>query len=281
MNDTNNDQEDNNVDTIKDDSANGSNMANDFNINAIIDTAKQIILNPVGFYKSMPTAGGLTTPLIFVAVMCAIAALISFVLNLVGLAKFGPIGGGGILKVIIFPIIAVVASFIGAGIMYVIWKLMGSDKDYQTAYQCLAYTSVVFPIAAVISIFPYLGSIAQTLISSFLLYLASIHVHAIKPQTAKIVFGVLAAIFVITGIQAERAARYWDGQLQVFQEQVEQVEKSYEEGSLGEALERLENAEDLTPEEAGRQAGEILKGLEQFAKGLEESLEEEKQDEGE
>ena len=274
-NQENNDSENNIIEsTDTDGSDNTNNNANSdasFDINAVIDTAKNVLLNPVGFYKSMPTAGGFVPPLIFIVVMCVAAAVISFVLSLIGLGKFGPAGAGGLFMVVLFPIMGVIASFIGAGIMFVIWKLMGSEKNYETAFQCVAYTTVAIPVAAVISIFPYLGSIAQTLIGFFLLYLASVHVHAIKPQSAKIVFGILAAIFVIAGIKAESTARYYADKAEKISEQFDKI---YKYGSLGKALEQVENADEPTPEEAGQQVGEFLKSLEQFAEGLEESLEE-------
>lgn len=168
---------------------------------------------------------------------------------------------------ILVPIFAVIGSFIGGAILYVIWKLIGSEKNFETAYRCVAYSFAIGPIIAVISIIPYVAGIIKSLWGFFLLYAASIEVHKLKEATAKIVFGVLAAIVVITGITTERATRKWVNW-------AEEVEKSYEDGSIGEAVKELENMGEMTPEEAGRKMGEFLKGMEEFSKGLEDSVKE-------
>ena len=49
-------------------------------------------------------------------------------------------------------------------------------------------------------------------------------------------------------------------------------ESSYSNAELPGAFKNLENLENMTPEEAGKAAGEFLKGLEGFSKGLEESI---------
>ncbi len=240
-----------------------------FDINQIIDTTKAVISNPVAFYRSMPQTGGYENPVVFVAVMAFAFAAISFVLSIIGL------GGGFFLGLILMPVAAVIGSFIGGGILFVIWKLMGSEKEYEVAYRCVAFSFAIMPVIAVVQIIPYLGGIIQTLWASLLMYVASIEVHKLKAQTAQIVFGILAFILVVAGVKSEHTTRKWESYAERLSEQ---TKKSLNEGSIGKALESFENAEDLTPEEAGKQLGEFMKGLEDFAKGLEESVEETEQE---
>jgi uncharacterized membrane protein YdjX (TVP38/TMEM64 family) len=42
--------------------------------------------------------------------------------------------GAGFGAIIFMPIAVAIGSFIGAAILFVIWKLMGSQEDYETAY---------------------------------------------------------------------------------------------------------------------------------------------------
>jgi hypothetical protein len=202
--------------------------------------------------------------------------VVGFVFNLVGLAKFNPMFGTPITlgMLIVLPIIAIIGSFIGAAILFVIWKLMGSEKDYETAYRCMAYTTVIGPPIAAISFLPYIAGILKTLWGAFLLYVASIEVHKIKDSTAKIVFGILAALLVISGISSERTYRNYSTK---FERISEQMERQFEEGSIGRAIEELEDVEEMTPEEAGKKFGEFLKGMEEFSKGVEESVKEQEQ----
>jgi hypothetical protein len=100
----------------------------------ILETAKSVILNPVGFYRNMPKSGGLAEPLIFVVVLAVAAGLIQAVLGLFHLrvvaSALVAIG-----SIVLVPVFAVIGSFIGAAILFVIWKLMGSKESFETAYR--------------------------------------------------------------------------------------------------------------------------------------------------
>ena len=251
--------------------------ANDaFNFGTVIEDAKKVITDPVGFYKSMPTTGGYANPVIFVIVMTLATAVIGFLLSAIGIVKFNAIVGGAVTigMVIIIPIFAVLGSFIAAAIMFVIWKLMGSEKDYETAYRCIAYSSAIAPVIAVISLIPYLANLIKALWGGFLIYTASTEVHKIKNQTAMIVIGILTALNVFISFGSERTARHWQGKMKGFEKAAEQFESSAKDGSIGAALQNIESMEDMSPEEAGKQVGEFLKGLEKFSEGLEESVKE-------
>lgn len=263
-----------NTEVVSNDTDNSSgDSGNSFDINTVIEDAKKVILSPVEFYKNMPQTGGYANPLVFAVAMALATAVIFFVFSMIGLAKFNPImaGIGGLSLLIMMPIGVIIGCFIGAAILFVIWKLMGSEKSYEVAFRCVAYSMAIMPVIAVISFIPYIANIVKTVWSCFLLYVASIHVHELKDQTAKIVFGVIAALLVFTGIGSERTARKWTSMADKYQ-------KEYKRGSIGSALERLENADEMTPEEAGKEFGKFMKGLEEFSKGVEESTKEEKKD---
>jgi len=242
-----------------------------FNIGTVIEEAKKVITNPIGFYKDMPTSGGFAEPIIFFIVMVVVTVLISFIFSLIGLVSFSTIVGGGVVlaSIIIVPIFALVGSFIAAGIMFVVWKLMGSEKDYETAYRCIAYSSAIGPIIAVISFIPYLAGVIKTLWAAFLMYTASTQVHSIKANTAKIVFGIFAFLGVVMGYSSEKTARSFQIQ---YGDVFERLEQTTKDGSVADVLQDLENMGDLSPEEAGKQVGEFMKNIEKFSKGLEESM---------
>lgn len=238
-----------------------------FSLATVIEDAKKIITNPTGFYREMPTEGGYANPLIFVIVMGAITGIVISLTTLIGFGNALVAGGMALASIIVFPIFAVIGCFIGAAFVFVIWKLMGSEKNYEVAYRCVAYTMAIGPIIAIFSIIPYLGTIVKSLWSPFLLYIASTEVHNLKATSAKIVFGVLAVIGVMFGVNSEKAARN-------MQNVLEDTYSEYSQGELPEAFKNLENIENMTPEEVGKAAGEFLKGLEGFSKGLEESINE-------
>ncbi len=215
-----------------------------FDINQVIEQAKAVITNPVAYFQTMPKTGGYGPPVIFVAVMGAVMGLITAVLSL-----FGSTAGmlaAGLGAIIVMPIFAVVGAFIGAAILYVIWKLMGSVENYETAFRCQASVAAIYPITALLSIVPYIGSIVMIAWATFLIIEASVSVHGRERRTAQIVFGILAALMILSNIASERAARQLEARM----------------AHMGS---QFEGIEDLSPEEAGRKMGEFLKGLEEGA----------------
>ena len=176
----------------------------DASLSMILETAKRVVFDPVGFYRSMPQNGGFVAPVIFVLVMAVVSGIIIALLSLAwGGPKAGMAMGGA--AVIMLPIMAVIGSFIGALIMFVIWKLMGSEKNFETAYRCVAYAAAIMPFTTLLAFIPYLGSIAKVLWSFYLIYVASTEVHGIASKVAGIVFGVLAAVILLVNLSAERA----------------------------------------------------------------------------
>ncbi|MCK9469892.1 MAG: YIP1 family protein [Porticoccaceae bacterium] len=214
-----------------------------FDINKVIADAKSVITNPVGYYQSMPKTGGFTEPLIFVAVMAAIMGIITAVLSLFGSSAAGVLAAG-FSAIILMPIFAVIGAFIGAAILFVIWKLMGSPENYETAFRSLAAITAIYPIIAVLSIIPYVGTIVGIIWATWLLIEASVAVHGRNRQTASIVFGILGLLMLISNVSTEYATRNAVSKLEQYQSSFEQLQH-------------------MDPDEAGRKLGEFLKGIEQ------------------
>lgn len=234
--------------------------SNNFDMGTVLQDAKKVITDPVNFYRNMPTSGGYANPLIFAVAMGLVAGVLVAVLSMIGLGR-SSMGGAmavGIGAIFMMPIMAAIASFVGAAILFVIWKLMGSDKDYEAAYRSAAYSFAIWPISVILGVIPYLGGIIQTLWSTFLGYTSSVEVGKVKEQTAKIVFGIIAAILVISGISSERAAN----------QMAEKFERM--ENDMSGAFKNLEGMDDMSAEEAGKKLGEFMNGLQEAVKEAEE-----------
>jgi hypothetical protein len=144
---------------------------------------------------------------------------------------------------LVMPIMAVIGSFIGTGIMFVIWKLMGTQEPFEVAYRCVAYASAIYPVTAFIGMLPYLGSIAGITWGMYLMFIATKEVHHLNEKTASMVFGIIGFILIFSNVTSEMAAR----------------RMAMEFENMGPAMKNIENME---PEEAGKIVGEFLKGLE-------------------
>lgn len=190
-------------------------------LSGIAEIARQVITNPAGFFKNMPKTGGFADPVLFVAVMAFASGLLIAVLSIIGFSIPG-MAGVGLTAIIMVPIFAVIGSFIGAGVMFVIWKLIGSEQNYETAYRCIAYSAAIYPIGVLLNLVPYLGAIAATAWGFYLIVIASIEVHAIKKQTAYITFGILGALFILMNLSAQQQAAKFEDYANQYQESGQQ-----------------------------------------------------------
>ena len=218
-----------------------------FNLADVYATAVAVIKDPAGFYRAMPRDGGYAQPLIFIAVMAVTTGIIMAIVSLFGGGRLGSMGAG-LAALIIVPVMMIIGYFIAAAILFVIWKLMGSTQGYQTAFRCQAFASSILPITALLSLFPYLGSMASIAWGTWLVINASIEVHGISRNKALLVFGILGALMMYSIYSSEQMARQ-------MQQQAESM------GALTD--ESIEDMENMSPEEAGKALGEFLKGLEE------------------
>lgn len=205
----------------------------DIDFAAIPQTAVNVVTKPAEFFQGMPKSGGFLEPLIFAVIMGLIAGIIQAILGFVGLGPAGGYGGGGMMSgfgmIIFMPIAAAIGSFIGAAILFVIWKLMGSPENYETAYRCGAYLMALAPITAIIGAVPYAGGIISMAIYLFYLVTASIHVHNIPSQKAWLVFGIIGVIFALLGVYSEYKARHMGSEVEKWRQMGEDMRKEYQD----------------------------------------------------
>jgi hypothetical protein len=191
-----------------------------FDINAIIAAALTIIKQPARYFREMPKTGGFVDPLIFAIVMSLTAGILAGLLSFFG----SPVGflAYGLAAIIFVPIFTVIGLFIGGGILFVIWKLMGSEEDYEASFRCAAALTAISPITAVLNLIPYVGTIVSLAWGAYLLIEASVAVHNRTRRTAQLVFGILAAIGILVNVSAERAARSFSDEAERLNRMLEQ-----------------------------------------------------------
>jgi hypothetical protein len=232
----------------------------DINFAAMPQTAVIVVTKPAEFFQGMPKSGGFLEPLVFAIIMGFIAGIIQAILSFIGLGPSAGYGGGmsGFSMIIFMPIAAAIGSFIGGAILFVIWKLMGSQEDYETAYRCGAYLMALTPITAIIGVVPYAGGIITMAIYVFYLVTASVHVHNIPSQKAWLVFGIIGLIFVLFGLFAEHKVRNMGSEMGKWREMGENMRKEYQD-----------KAKDM-----GKSTEEMRKQAEEMAKQFKEKAEE-------
>jgi hypothetical protein len=184
-----------------------------------------VLLSPSAFFREMPRTGGYVEPLIFMVAMGVVAGLIQSVFAMFRLHE----GAGlamGVASIIILPIFIAISGFIGAAVLFVIWKLMGSQESYETAYRCGAYTAALTPITIILGLIPYLGGVAGIALATFYFVIASVEVHRIPSKKAWLVFGIIGAVLAIMNVSAQYTLRQSAREAAKFQTEMEKASKA-------------------------------------------------------
>jgi len=244
--------------------------AKGINVAAIPQTAIRVITAPQAFFREMPKTGGFVEPLVFMVVMGVVGGIIQAVLAVLSLQVAGGMMAG-VASVIFLPIFIAIFGFVGAGIMFLIWKLMGSQESYETAYRCTAYIGALTPITTLLNIIPYAGPAIGMVIMLFYVVTASVEVHKIPSQKAWTVFGIIAAVLILLSVSGQFAARRMARQMEEtakeVQKQAEEMQKQAEEA--GKAAEQWQKEMQKQSEEAKKAAEEMQKRMEEMQKEIE------------
>jgi len=192
-------------------------MSNEsINLNKILKDSRETLLNPKGYFASMPLAGGLTEPIIKAAIYGTVAGLFALLWGILGFSAmgFGGMLGGavGIMGLIWSIIGAIIAVFLGGAIMLVISAICGGNTDFEANVRVAASLMVVYPINAFLAFFYGISftlggvvGLAVGIYSIYLLYLAAIHALKGKESSAKIV-GIVLIILALLGFFGGRRA---------------------------------------------------------------------------
>jgi hypothetical protein len=239
------------------------------NVAAIPQTAVKVLTSPAAFFREMPKSGGFVDPLVFMVAMGVVGGLIQAVLTIAGLHVGAGIAAG-IAAIIVVPVVIAIFGFFGAAIIFGIWKLMGSQESYETAYRCAAYISVLTPITTILGIIPYAGSAIGIVLSTFFLVIASVEVHKIPSQKAWLVFGIIGGILIVMSISAQFAARKM---VRDTEETSKEMQKAAEEmqkkaAEAAKAAEEMQRQMQQQSEEGKRAVEEAQKQLEETQKQM-------------
>ncbi|HTZ18387.1 MAG TPA: YIP1 family protein [Dissulfurispiraceae bacterium] len=200
-------------------------MSNEINFAAIPQTAMRFISGPAAFYREMPKTGGFVEPLVFMVVIGVVVGLLQAVASIVGL-HFTAGVMAGIGAIVVVPIAVAIFGFVGAAIIFAIWKMLGSEESYETAYRCTAYATSFSPIVAILGFIPYIGGAVGVVIWTMLLIIASTEVHNIPLQKARMVFGIIAVILILFSISSQFAARKMVREMEVNRQKMEDASRA-------------------------------------------------------
>jgi len=209
-------------------------------------TARKVITSPAPFFREMPKSGGFLEPLVFMVALGLASGIVSGLLHaldsILGLHLYAGVAMGTISLIfmpVYFAIGSAIFGFVTAGVLFVIWKAMGSKESYETAYRCTAYLSAVAPITAVLAAVPYLGGALGLMVMLYYLVATSMATHGLPAARAWTVFGVITAILVILSVSTQFTARRFD-------RNIEQADKAWKDAAeeMRKAAEEMQKSSD-------------------------------------
>ncbi len=204
---------------------------NNFDFNKFLKDSRETLLNPKGYFDSMPLTGGIAEPLIKAAIYGAVAGLFALVWSLLGWSAMGMGGfmGGavGIMALIWSVVGAIIGVLIGGAIVLAISAICGGNQDFEANLRVSASLMVVYPVSA---LFSFLYGISFTLAgviglvinlyAIYLLYEAVIRSLKGKESSMRIVLIVLAIIVMLFFFAGRRATRSIQDYSDMFNEEM-------------------------------------------------------------
>ena len=195
-----------------------------FDFNAFIKESKETLVNPKAYFATMRTSGGWTEPLIKAVIYGTVAGLIAFLWSVLGIGgiKAGMFGGAiGVMALVWSIVGAVIGLFLGAVILLIISSICKGNSDFEANARVVAASMVIMPLSALLgftaginSWFGMIISLCVSLYALYLLYHGLVEALKAKPETAKIVMYVLAALmvlFMLLGMKARnKMEKYMD-----------------------------------------------------------------------
>ncbi len=170
-------------------------------LNAFFQTASKCILTPTRFFSKLPTSDGYLNPILFVAMILPITAVVTYLwiglfrgMHLTGLIGLFFLAS---LLFLLAEIVLPISLAIWSGILHLCLYLLGGAREgYQATFRVVSYCSVVGLFNAV----PFIGSLGSFLYGLVLTTIGLRETH--KTTTAKAVgaWAIPLGIFIIIGL---------------------------------------------------------------------------------
>ncbi len=174
-------------------------------VGSFVRTVQSVVLNPVGFFRSIARQGDFINPAIFALICALISALLSGILGLIFaplLASPGDTGeafaggiGGFIVNLILTPIYAAIGLLIGAGILHLLVLLFvrPANAGFEATFRVVSYSWVY----QLISWIPVIGWIVGPIYGVVLLIFGVREVHATTTGKAALVVLIPVAVILL------------------------------------------------------------------------------------
>jgi hypothetical protein len=164
-------------------------------VNALVETTRQVLTQPVSFFRAMPTRGGIGTPLLYAVILGWLGLVASSFYGAVfqsivgqGFSPFGerpelvPIltfmesWTGFALQIVFGAVFVVIGLFLAAGIFHVMLLLLGgAQRDFEASFRAVSYAQA----PSVLLLIPFCGQLIAGLWTLMLYVIGLAEAHRI------------------------------------------------------------------------------------------------------
>jgi hypothetical protein len=183
-------------------------------VGSFVNTIRNVLLNPVGFFRGIARRGDFAGPLVF-ALICAVingvlTGILGLLISLVAGNGFGAAVGSLLAGVIGVPIATAIGLFVGAGIFHLLVLLLvrPSNAGFEATFRVVAYSSAT-QVLSWLSAIPILGILVSLVVGAYGIYLGVVgirEVHATTTGRAALVVLIPAAVLFLIAILLVGAA---------------------------------------------------------------------------
>jgi hypothetical protein len=175
---------------------------------SLIQTAREVLLNPVNFFRSIRRTGDFVNPLVF-AIICSlisavIGGILAFIISLATGNGFGGSLGSLIANIILIPIGTAIGLFIWAGIYHLLVLLLirPRHEGYEATFRVVAYAAAL-QLLSWLAYIPLLGILVGIALGIYSVVLSVIGIremHATTTGRALAVVLIPVVVLVILGV---------------------------------------------------------------------------------
>ena len=161
-------------------------------VRSVIDRSAAVLLQPHLYFTGDDDFLDFGDGSVYVAIMAALATLLGIVVGSTG-SHYNSLGL--VPALIISPFAGLLATFIMAGIIHVLCKVLGSQSDFGDSFHVAASAAVFMPVSQLFSVLPL--TIVSIGWAWWVVSRGVIHVHNVAPRKAEIAFALLYATLLL------------------------------------------------------------------------------------
>lgn len=138
-----------------------------------LDSARELIESPSGFFEGEDRRDGFGYPLKF----AAFSFLVSGVLSALRIVVYGtsmesslsmPVAAG--VTLVSSVVGGIIGMVIGAGLIHIFVALLGGENGYSDTLAVMGYTSAISAVASVLNLVPLIGPLVSLLLAFYSIY---------------------------------------------------------------------------------------------------------------